>query len=62
MRAKIKLICAPYSIIKPGFDLTEFQESILMSTFLIAFTVTLEYQAYTEGGPISIYASVSQKY
>lgn len=33
-----------------------------MSTFLIAFTVSLEYEAYTEGGPISIYASVSQKW
>lgn len=49
------------SSIKQGFDVTEFQETISMSTYLIAFTVTLNYAAYTEGGPISIYASVCQQ-
>lgn len=49
-----------YSSIKPGFDVTEFKESIPMSTYLIAFIVTLDYAAYTEGGPISVYASVSR--
>lgn len=50
-----------YSSIKPGFDLTEFQETIPMSTYLIAFTVTLDYAAYTEGGPISVYTSVGRQ-
>lgn len=45
----------------PGFVLTQFQETIKMSTFILAFAVTENYVGYTENNNnFTVYASVIQ--